>query len=87
MKQLLYIAFMLACIHASAQPSSNTEEKLVAQKENIIKEGTIINERPELKAKVMEIDPSFLQKAEVIRKQQLIDKAKLLKFQTSRDLE
>ena len=42
MKQLLFIASIIACVNASAQPSSNTEEKLISQKENIIKEGTIV---------------------------------------------
>jgi OOP family OmpA-OmpF porin len=42
MKQLLYIASAFICIQTIAQPSSNTEEKLITQKENIIKEGTIV---------------------------------------------
>lgn len=42
MKQLLYIATVFIYLQASAQPSSNAEEKLISQKENIIKEGTIV---------------------------------------------
>lgn len=42
MKQLLFVASIISCLNATAQPSANTEEKLITQKENTIKEGTII---------------------------------------------
>ena len=42
MKQLLYIACAFICLHTSAQPLADTAEKLIAQKENVIKEGTIV---------------------------------------------
>lgn len=40
-KAILFLS-LLHCLFASAQPSGETSEKLVAQKENIIKEGTIV---------------------------------------------
>lgn len=42
MRKALLPLFVLICIKAAAQPSQETAEKLVVQKENVIKEGTII---------------------------------------------
>src|SRR5687768_8256706 len=42
MKKLLITASILLSLFAYSQPSGESAEKLVAQKENIIKEGTIV---------------------------------------------
>jgi OOP family OmpA-OmpF porin len=42
MKQLLYVASLFFCMQMAAQPSADTSEKLISQKENIIKEGTVV---------------------------------------------
>lgn len=42
MKQLLRLAALFAFANAAAQPSAGTAEKLIAQKENVIREGTVV---------------------------------------------
>lgn len=42
MKKALLLFFIIACLQVHAQPDPGTSEKFIAQKENIIKEGTIV---------------------------------------------
>ena len=54
------------------------------EKDSVVAIANFIEKNPELKAKVQEIDPSFLQKATIIRDQKQIDKSKLLEFERRR---
>lgn len=54
------------------------------EKDSVVAVANYIEKNPELKARVLEIDPSFLQRATIIRQQKLLDKSKLLQFESMR---
>jgi hypothetical protein len=54
------------------------------EKDSVVAVANYIEKNPELKAKVNEIDPSFLNKATILRQQKQLDKAKLLQFERMR---
>jgi hypothetical protein len=54
------------------------------EKDSVVAVANYIEKNPELKAKVLEIDPAFLQKATVIKRQKELDKARLLQFERMR---
>lgn len=53
------------------------------EKDSVVAVANFIEANPELKSKVLQIDPTFLQKADVIKKQRTIDKARLARFNAS----
>ena len=54
------------------------------EKDSVVAVANFIEKNPDLKAKVMEIDPDFLRKASVIKQQKQLDKSKLVRFETMR---
>lgn len=54
------------------------------EKDSLVAVANFVEKNPELKAKVQEIDPSFLQKANVIKQEQQRNKLKLLRFEEAR---
>ena len=50
------------------------------EKDSIVAVANYIEKNPDLKLKVMQLDPSFLQKAQIIREQKQLDKSKLIRF-------
>ena len=54
------------------------------EKDSVVAVANFIEKNPDLKAKVLEIDPAFLQKASVIKQEQQLNKSKLLRFEQQR---
>lgn len=50
------------------------------EKDSVVAVANFIESNPELKAKVQQIDPSFLPKADILKQQRAIDKSKLVRF-------
>ena len=62
MKKTLFFLCFLTALHAFAQPSPDSAVKLIAQKENIIREGTIIkieNLGPNVNTELAELRPTI----------------------------
>jgi hypothetical protein len=54
------------------------------EKDSIVAVANFIERNPDLKAKVQEIDPVFLQKATIIKNEQQLNKSKLVRFEELR---
>jgi hypothetical protein len=54
------------------------------EKDSLVAVANFIERNSDLKAKVQEIDPAFLQKANVIKQEQQLNKAKLARFENMR---
>ena len=54
------------------------------EKDSVVAVANFIEKNPDLKAKVQELDPTFLQKADILRKEKLLTRNNSIKFETMR---